>query len=277
MAPSQVTVDGHYTINELGRRILAALEAVGKDVDSLTVDDLAPIDEFHIRGRTSTEELAQLAEIRPNELVLDAGCGIGGTSRYLATSVGCRVVGVDLTEEYCRVAEMLSERVGLADHTTFRQGSVLDLPFPDGEFDVVWTEHVQMNIADKVGFYGELGRVLKLGGRFAFHDVFAGENPDLRYPVPWAAEPSISHLAGVDELKAILSELGFVEAHWEDKTGESAAFFEKLLVRVRSVGLPPVGIHLLMGDDAEAKLENSHLNFADDCVRVIQAVLVRPE
>ena len=268
-------ISGHYSIGDLGDRILAALEAAGKDLEALTVDDLAPVDAFHIRGRTATEELAQWAEVKPDHVLLDVGCGLGGTSRYLAATVGCEVVGLDLTEEYCRVAEMLSARVGLADRTVFRQGSALALPFADAYFDVVWTEHVQMNIADKVGFYRELGRVLKPGGQLAFHDILAGAKGGLHFPVPWAADASISHLIAVKDLQALLADLGLAQVRWEDKTDASVAFFRAVRERVRTEGWMPVGLHLLMGNDAAAKFANVLRNLEEDRVRVVQAVMKR--
>ena len=146
---AQRDVAAHYAVANLENLILEGLDAAGKDLDALTVDDLAPVDEFHIRGREATKELARWVDLQAGQRVLDVGCGLGGTARYLADAFQCTVVGLDLTEEYCRVAERLSARVGLAERTSFKQGSALDIPFPDREFDVVWTEHAQMNIADK--------------------------------------------------------------------------------------------------------------------------------
>ncbi len=275
MTTPYIGVSEHYTVRDLGNRILSALKAAGKDLDALTVDDLAPVDEFHIRGRPATEELVQWAEIQPGHVLLDVGCGLGGTSRYLAASVGCDVVGLDLTEEYCRVAEMLSALVGLADRIVFRQGSALALPFGDRHFDVVWTEHVQMNIADKAGFYSEIARVLKPGGQLAFHDIFAGANDGLQFPVPWAADASINHLIGVKDLQALMSDLGLASVRWEDKTDASVAFFHSVLDRVRTQGWMPLGLHLLMGDDAADKFANVLRNLEADRVRVVQAVMKR--
>jgi SAM-dependent methyltransferase len=268
-------VSGHYTIAELGGQILAALEAAGKDLAALTVDDLAPVDEFHIRGRAATEELAGWADVQPEHLVLDVGCGLGGTGRYLAGTVGCRVVGLDVTEEYCRVAEMLSARVGMADKTSFRQASALALPFANGHFDVVWTEHVQMNIADKAGFYSEMARVLKPDGLFAFHGIFAGVQDGLHFPVPWAADPSINHLIGIDDLELLMTDSGFELVRWEDKTEASAAFFEEALQRLPTVEQPALGLHLLMGSNAPAKFANMLRNLEENRVQVVQAVMRR--
>lgn len=268
-------VSEHYSVTDLGNQILAALESAGKDLRTLTVEDLAAVDEFHIRGRTATEELAQWAGIQPSDLLLDVGCGLGGTCRYLAASVGCDIVGVDLTDDYIRVAEMLSARVGLGERTVFRQGSALSLPFADDRFDVVWTEHVQMNISEKSAFYGELARVLKAGGRLAFHDIFSGDRDGLHFPVPWAPDASISHLATVDYLQTVLAEAGFAPARWEDKSEESVAFFEKSLQRAQNNGQPPVGLHLLMGNDAATKFGNMHRNLVEGRVRVVQAVMRR--
>ena len=113
MASTQ-TIAQHYGRADLGTVILAALNAAGKNIDRLEPDDLAPIDELHSRGRESTSDLAQLLALKGDETVLDVGCGIGGPSRYLAKTYGCRVTGLDLTPEFCQVATMLAERTGLA-------------------------------------------------------------------------------------------------------------------------------------------------------------------
>src|SRR5215468_1842352 len=106
-------VESHYTSESLGEVILAALRAAGKDLDRLTTDDLAPVDEFHGGQRPATVRLAELVGFSGTERVLDVGSGLGGPSRYLAWRYGCHVSGVDLTAEFCRVAELLTQRTGL--------------------------------------------------------------------------------------------------------------------------------------------------------------------
>src|SRR5216683_663958 len=124
MASGQAVAE-HYGRADLGAVILAALRAAGKDIDRLTPDDLAPIDEFHTRGRAATVDLAKLLELTARHRVLDVGSGIGGPSRYLAHTYECTVVGLDLTPEFCAAARMLAERTRLADRVSYRQGNAL--------------------------------------------------------------------------------------------------------------------------------------------------------
>jgi MPBQ/MSBQ methyltransferase len=92
-------IQKHYAWPNLADAILDALENAGKDLNRLTPDDLAPIDEFHIRGRKATLELARAAKIDAGKHVLDVGSGLGGTARFLAHQshqYGCQVTGIDL-------------------------------------------------------------------------------------------------------------------------------------------------------------------------------------
>src|SRR5215467_10782026 len=194
MSQSAQVVAEHYRRPALGDVILRALKETGKDVEHLTPDDLAPVDEFHSGGRNATVRLAQLAEIDGFQRVLDVGCGIGGPSRFLASKFGCQVNGLDLTAEFVALAAMLAQRTRLADKVTYRQGNALDLPFPDASFDVVWSQNAAMNIGDRDRLYGEMRRVLTPSGRLALQDVAAGPGGDPYYPTPWSSDKSISFL-----------------------------------------------------------------------------------
>lgn len=116
-------IQTHYSRPDIGSVILGAPEKAGKDLNRLTPEDLAPIDHFHIRGRIATLELARAAGLNARMRVLDVGSGVGGTSRCLAKEFGCHVTGIDLTDEYCRAATLLTDKVGLSSVPTQFIGS----------------------------------------------------------------------------------------------------------------------------------------------------------
>ena len=265
-------IQTHYTRADLGDVILAALEKAGKDMSRLTPDDLAPIDQFHIRGRTATLELARAAGLDATKRVLDVGSGVGGTSRCLAKEFGCRVTGIDLTDEYCRAAAMLSARTGLAHLVDFRQGDATELPFDDQTFDVVWTEHVAMNIPDKARLYKEMHRVLKPGGTLAIYDVLAGPTGPVLFPVPWARTPDTSFLVQPSELRKLLWEAGFTVTDWSDTTEAARAWFVSLAERIRKEGFPPLGFHVLLGADFQAMAQNQGRNLQEGRIVLGQVV-----
>ncbi len=272
MSDARDLVEGHYARGELLDAILSALREMGKDVARLAPSDLAPVDEFHIRGREATVELARRASLKPDLRVLDVGSGLGGSVRYLAAEHRCRATGIDVTKEYVDVARALADLVGLKDGVEFRQASALDLPFDDGSFDVVWTEHVQMNIADKRRFYAEIARVLVPRGRLVFHDVFQGDGGSPHFPVPWAEDGSISFLATPDAGRRLLENMGFRVIDWEDKSRQSLEWFAAVVEKLKRSGAPPLGLHLLMGTTAKAKFENVTRNLREGRVVVVQAV-----
>ncbi|MGI9517702.1 MAG: class I SAM-dependent methyltransferase [Pirellulaceae bacterium] len=249
------SVTRHYTVGGIMDKIESGLQQIGKDTDSITVDDLSAVDAFHTRGRESTVELATLAELQPQDRVLDVGCGLGGSARFLANKYGCHVTALDLTPEYIEVATELSRLTDMQERTAFETGDATALPFADDTFDVVWTEHAQMNIADKDKFYAEIARVLRPGGRLVFHDIFAASgDPD--FPVPWAEDASISQLVSEDDARHSIERSGLAITLWDNKVAESIAWFETTLAKIQSSGPPPIGIHLLMGDTARTKLAN---------------------
>jgi SAM-dependent methyltransferase len=262
-------VDKQYGIGDLLQKIETGLKLAGKNINSLQADDLAPVDEFHTRGRKATREMAGLVNLKATDRVLDVGCGLGGTARFLAKEHKCNVVGVDLTEAYVIAGTKLTELVNLNGKVGLRHGSALNLPFEDEEFDIVWTQHVQMNIADKRRFYSEIARVLKPNGQFLFHDVFRDSGDPPIYPVPWADDESMSVLETETEARVAIEDAGLAIDQWDGKVQESIEFFKHVLARIEADGLPPLGIHLLLGDNAEDKLRNYALNLDEKRVSVV--------
>ena len=256
-------IEAHYAQDHLYETIIQALANAGIFPGKITRKDLAPIDEFHVRGQEVSHELAVAAALQPGMRLLDAGCGLGGACRMLADEYGCDVTGIDITADYIRTAQQLSELTGLQHNTRFVQGSVLALPFDNNSFDAVWTQHVQMNIADKKTFYTEIHRVLTTGGRFVYYDILSHDHMPLNYPVPWASDASLSFLVSAHQLHTLLQETGFQRVQVTDETHKGIAFFNNLFTRIAQKGLPALGLHLLMGDTALEKLYNLHTNLIE--------------
>jgi MPBQ/MSBQ methyltransferase len=265
------SVEQHYRRGGLVDAIRTALRKAGKDPEHLAPADLAPIDEFHVRGRDATQELAAKLGPKPEDRVLDIGAGLGGAARLLAATYGCHVTGIDLTDEYCRAAATLAEWVGLSDRVEFRQADALDLPFGESTFDMAWTQHAAMNIPDKRRLYAEAHRVLKPGGRLALYDILQGPGGPVHFPVPWAREPAISHLVTPDELKRLLEGAGFKIVSWRDTTAAGRDWFIEMSRRIRESGLPPLSFGLLLGPEFAAMAENQRRNLEEDRILLIEA------
>ena len=245
----------HYHRDDLFEEIIGRLKALKIDLDEVTREDIAGVDEFHVRGAQVSRELAETIDLR-NSKLLDIGCGIGGPCRMLADEYGCEVTGIDISKEFIRTATRLSELVGLSSKTSFIHGDALSLPFADQTFDVVWTQHVQMNIKDKVKFYSEIQRVLKVKGIFLYYDIFEKGPERITYPVPWANEPALSFLAKPHEIANILHDLNFAEIELKDQTIKGILFFEQFIARIEKSGPPKLGLNLLMGESTKTKIIN---------------------
>lgn len=248
-------VSRHYGRGDIKSRILDGLRAAGADLGRLKLEDLAPVDEFHIGGRAATQYVLAKMPLTKDQHVIDIGCGLGGTARYLASAYACRVIGIDLTPEYIDAARALTERVGLADRVRFEVASALALPFEERAFDAAITFHVAMNIKDRPALYREAARILKPEARFCIYDVMKGKSDGVRYPTPWADTPETSHLTSSDEMQALLKEAGFSVLEVEDRTSAGLEFFRQRLAP-SAEGPPPIGLHLLLGPEARLKFEN---------------------
>jgi MPBQ/MSBQ methyltransferase len=262
-------INNYWGRDSLGLAIREALCVLGKPRERLTVDDLAPLDQFHGGGKGATERLARLAGLRPGMRVLDVGGGLGGPARTLAAKYGCHVTVVDLTESYVRAAAMLTTHLGLSDRVTHQVGDALALPFAAGVFDVVWTQNSGMHTADKEGLYAGLHRVLRPGGLLALQEPMAGPVQPPIFPVMWARDASTSFLLPPEEMRALIAAAGFRVRIWEDVTAEIAGSGPSAAIR------GPTIQSLVMGEALEAISRAGRRNRDEGRIIMIQAVSER--
>lgn len=271
------SLSAHYNQGDLISRMLAALADDGISLEHLTPELLAPVDQFHTRGRAATLELSEMGSLASTDRVLDVGGGIGGAARTLASNIGCRVHVVDLMEEYCRVGTELTHLTGLESRVTFEQGDARALTtIADGAFDVVWTQHSSMNVRERASMYAEFWRVLRPGGRFVMHEICAGGVRPLRLPVPWATLAQDSHLLSVADTAAAIRDAGFERRVWRETAEQSLTWFRRqaALARARD-GEPSLGLHVLLGAKVFDAISNLVTNLADGRVTVVQGLYVK--
>ena len=192
----------------------------------------------------------------------------------MAETYGCQVTGVDLTQAFCNAATAMSEWVGLGKRVSFKQGDATNLPFDSKTFDAAMTIHVAMNIAAKDKMYMEAHRVVKPGGIFAVYDILQGEGGEVLYPVPWARDPSISHLAMPEQMSSLLVGAGFKLRDVRDSTEESQSFFERMTAEMAKTGSPPVAWRLFLGDDFPAMARNQVRNVTERRIRTVSFICV---
>ena len=254
------SIQNHYFVSDLYNNILDKLKSIDVDINDVKRTDLSSVDEFHVRGQEVSKELAQ--HITSSNLkVLDVGCGLGGPARMIADEKSCTVTGLDLSQEFIDTAKALSKLVNLDSKTTFLKGDALNLPFEKNSFDVVWTQHVQMNISEKKKFYNEIFRVLKTGGKFLYYDIFKSSDNDINYPMPWASRQDLSHLINIAELEKILNSIGFNSFSKKNQTDAGLGSIKQMLSHIKEFGPPIMGLNVLMGKDTKQKILNAFNHF----------------
>ncbi|MEH6651629.1 MAG: class I SAM-dependent methyltransferase [Motiliproteus sp.] len=285
----------------LTQQLLDALCTDGKDPERLTTADLDAVDQFHIRGKLATVELADIlfgslserhtdvdvdaeagrerpsATVTQTPLLLDLGSGLGGSARYLAARSGWGIRGLELSTDYVDAARELTARVELAAQVQFRIGDATDIPHPDQCFDAVWLQHVSMCIADKTRLCDEIFRVLKPGGCLALQEIIAGPEKEALFPVPWAMEACDSYLSEQNELTEQLQQAGLVIEHSQDLTGAALQWFERQAAR-RPENRPAsaLSLKLLLGGSYAAMMTNQLRNLREQRIGLLQVIARRP-
>jgi len=262
-------LEAHYSARDIEARILAAVRAAGLNPEQrVSPEALGALDHFHTGGLRASRELLELAQIRAEDRVLDIGAGLGGPARLLASALGCRVDCLEMSPDYCVGAALLNRLTGLDDRVDVHEGSALDLPFPDASFQVAWMQNVGMNIADKRTLYGEIYRVLKPGGRYAFQEMATGKGAPSYFPLPWATDPSDSFLISAEEMRSILGESGFVTELIEDT---SDVHLSRTVANATPAVPGQLGLAVFV-DNLAQKVENARRSLEEGQVRLVRGV-----
>ncbi|MDQ4010317.1 MAG: methyltransferase domain-containing protein [Actinomycetota bacterium] len=176
--------------------------------------------------------LAARVKIRPGERVLDAGCGVGGSSLWLAKDCGAEVVGITLAARQVAMARDHAARRGLTDRVRFEQADFTATPFPDASFDVVWAVESLCHAPHKAAFYREAARLLRPGGRVVVADfVRAGRPLDPtgeRLLHEWLDGWAVPDIDTPEEHLAHLAEAEFVAAQLDDVTAHTRPSLRRL-------------------------------------------------
>ena len=241
------------------------------------ISDFAALDQFHFGGWQATAELASLCDLTSDSTVLDLGSGLGGPARYLATAFDCSVEGIDLSADFVDAARYLTERVGLTDRVSFQQGDASQIPFLANYFDLVWTQHVSMNIEDRASLYREVARVLRRGGRFAIFDPVATPVGPPDFPVPWSRTPSTSFLITAEEMREfLLADGSFEIVSWSDKTADALAWAaSQPSSGSPSPAMPSVTLAQVIGPEAPVMIRNFTAALKTGRLALVRAVLRR--
>jgi SAM-dependent methyltransferase len=273
-------VRDHYQSASLMDKIDAGLTAAGKDPNRIGIRDLAPVDQLHTGGLRGTEALLEKLDIPPHCHVLDAGCGLGGASRLVADTFGCRVTGIDLSPDYIEAARALTRRTGPAERVRFLTGSILALPGGLGPFDMILCQHILMNISDKPAAVRQFAKHLTPGGTVVLHEIVTGTHTEseLALPVPWAATAGISFLEPWETLLAGFTGNGFTLETFADATAIGTRYWVKAREFAQknrgNADTPrPLGPHLVFGDKAARFPFTMSRNFETGAIGLVEAVL----
>lgn len=274
--PTPTTSADHWAKGDVYSLISSALARLGKPLDTLTVEDLAPVDHFHARGFPATVELADRLPIRPGQQLVDIGCGLGGPARYIARRFQCVVNGVDITPPFVEAGNKLSGLLRMQDQVKIELGDGQSLPYASSSFDGGYTQHVTMNVPDRPKFFAEAFRVLKPGAFFALTEHGQGPTGQPHHPVPWSADGSHEYLVTPAETRRQLELAGFDNIEIEDTGAKYLAGYKAAIERAGSGTLPPLGVHLLMGETALEKTRNAALNIEEGRTHPIQVICRKP-
>jgi len=165
------------------------------------------------------------ASIKPGDAVLDAGCGIGGSSIWMGRQHGNRVTGITISAKQAHYARQHAKRHGVSEKVNFKVADFCQTPFEDESFDVVWALESSCHALNKGEFLQEAFRVLRKGGRLVVCDGFLLQREFTENQ--WQAIVTclngwaVPNLCSRDEFQELLQGLGFNNIDIHDITRQT--------------------------------------------------------
>lgn len=176
--------------------------------------------------------LADRVRITPGERVLDAGCGVGGSSLWLATEREVEAVGITLASRQVEMARSNARRRGLTERVQFEVADFTATPFPDASFDVVWAVESLCHAPDKAAFYREAARLLRPGGRVVVADFVRAARPvdpqGEQLLREWLAGWAVPDIDSPGEHTSHLEAAGFTDIRLDDVTAHTRPSLRRL-------------------------------------------------
>lgn len=185
--------------------------------------------------------LSNISKIKSTDYVLDAGCGIGGSSIWLAKNLGVKVVGISIAKGQIEAARKYAEENKVDKLTDFREMDFCKTPFDDKTFDVVWAIESVCHSKNKLDFLAEAKRILKVGGRLIVADGFLRRsnfsNEDKKVLDAFLKGLAVPNLAEIEDFKKQLMQLGFKKVEFFDKS-KNALPSSKRMYKMCRMALP---------------------------------------
>ena len=216
--------------------------------EGITPQDLYPYDQDHYDGLQANARLADKAQMKPGDRVLDVCAGLCGPARWYAAERGVDVTGIDISPNRVDGAQELNTLVGLQDQVHPLLGSAMNLPFDDAQFDAAVSQESFLHIPDKAKALSEVYRVLRPGGRFAFTDwVMHTPLPDEEME-QYRQQIACQSLLSISDYESQLSQVGFtvisaddVTASWGDILARRLSMYQALDAEAERAGNPSKG------------------------------------
>lgn len=184
--------------------------------------------------RTVQQIVAQIPELDAKTRVLDIGSGYGGAARHLASTYGCHVTCLNLSESQNRRNEDLNRAQALHMLINVVDGSFEDITLPDGLIDVVWSQDALLHSGDRARVFTEVSRVLDKDGHFILTDIMQSETcaPDVMQPI--LDRINLTSLGSLASYREYAAQAGLEQVGWIDLSPQLSMHYSRVLQEVQA-------------------------------------------